>query len=66
VYISPGGCRWVLKIECSHGVLLEMNREGTLWRPPACAGRYTDDIPAKYFAIGTFATLRKLMGFQLT
>jgi hypothetical protein len=27
VYTRPGGCRWVLKIECSHGVLLEMNRE---------------------------------------
>src|ERR1700719_2041768 len=27
LYIRPGFCRWVLKIECSHGVLLEMNRE---------------------------------------
>jgi hypothetical protein len=66
VYISLGGCRWVLKIECSHGVLLEMNREGTFRPRPACAGHPADDIPCSLFRIEAFATLRKPVGFQLT
>src|SRR3981081_1502975 len=66
VYISSGGCRWVLKIECSHGVLLEMNREGTLWPRLACTGPPHGRYSSWAFAARTFATLRKLMGFQLT
>jgi hypothetical protein len=66
VYISPGGCRWVLKLECSHGVLLEMNREGTFWHRRLAPVRRTDDIPSDSPGIETFATLRKLIGFQLT
>jgi hypothetical protein len=55
VYISPGGCRWVLKIECSHGVLLEMNREGTF--AEGRLGRFAppqDHIPCAGFCVGGF------------